>query len=116
MKAQRHGHIIGVSSALAHFVTPASAVYSATKYAARAIFDGLRRENDEIRVTEVSPAFIESELLQGGDPATMAYVKSLADQFNLPATTVADAIAYAIDQPVDVDVSEIIIRTRTQLA
>ncbi|GAA5191870.1 SDR family oxidoreductase [Rugosimonospora acidiphila] len=116
MKAQGHGHFVSVSSALAHYVAPATSVYSATKYAVRAIFDGLRKEDDQIRVTEISPSFTESELLQGGDPATMAWVQSMAERFNLPASTVAGAIAYAIDQPADVDVSEIVIRSRAELA
>jgi NADP-dependent 3-hydroxy acid dehydrogenase YdfG len=116
MKAQGHGHIVNMSSALAHYVAPATAVYSASKYAVRAISDGLRKENDDIRVTEISPSFTESELLQGGDPGTMAFVQSMADRFNIPASTVADAIAYAIDQPADVDVSEIVLRSRAEVA
>lgn len=116
MKAQGHGHIVTLSSALAHYVAPATAVYSASKYAVRAISDGLRKENDEIRVTEISPSFVESELLQGGDPGTMAFVGSMADRLSLPATTVADAIAYAVNQPADVDVSEIVFRSRAEVA
>ncbi|WP_237531365.1 SDR family oxidoreductase [Streptomyces sp. SID3212] len=116
MKAQGSGHIVNMTSALAHYVAPATAVYSATKYAMRAISDGLRKENDDIRVTEISPAFAETELLQGGDPGTMARVGSAADKFNLPPAVVADAIAYAIAQPAEVDVSEIVIRARNQLA
>jgi NADP-dependent 3-hydroxy acid dehydrogenase YdfG len=116
MKAQGHGHVVTMSSALAHYVAPATAVYSASKYAVRAISDGLRKENDDIRVTDISPSFIESELLQGGDPGTMAFVQSMADRLSLPATTVADAIAYAVDQPADVDVSEIVLRSRAEVA
>jgi NADP-dependent 3-hydroxy acid dehydrogenase YdfG len=115
MKAQGNGHIITMSSALAHYVAPATAVYSATKYAVRAISDGLRKENEDIRVTEISPSFAESELLQGGDPGTMAFIQSLADRFSIPASTVADAIAYAVAQPDDVDVSEILLRSKAQL-
>jgi NADP-dependent 3-hydroxy acid dehydrogenase YdfG len=116
MKAQGHGHIVNTSSALAHFVAPNTSVYSATKYAVRAISEGLRKENEDIRVTEISPSFTESELLQGGDPGVMGWVGSMAEKFNLPPSVVADAIAYAIDQPSDVDVSEIVIRHRAELA
>jgi NADP-dependent 3-hydroxy acid dehydrogenase YdfG len=116
MKAQGHGHIVTVSSALAHYVAPATAVYSATKYAVRAISDGLRKENDDIRVTEISPSFVESELLQGGDPDTMAFASSMAERLSLPATTVAEAIAYAVNQPDEVDVSEIRFRSRAETA
>ncbi|MFF2523513.1 SDR family oxidoreductase [Streptomyces liangshanensis] len=115
MKAQGHGHFVNMSSSLAHYVAPATAVYSASKYAVRAISDGLRKEHDNIRVTEISPSFTESELLQGGDPDTMAFVQTMADRFSIPASTVADAIAYAVDQPADIDVSEIALRSRAEV-
>ncbi len=92
-------------------MAPTTAVYSATKYAVRAISEGVRKENSDIRVTVVSPAFVESELIQGGDPGTMAWVQGMADKLALPATAVSDAIVYAVNQPERVDVGELVIRS-----
>ncbi len=111
MKAQGSGHFVTISSTLGHEVAPTTAVYSATKYAVRAISEGVRKENSDIRVTVVSPAFVESELIQGGDPGTMAWVQGMAGKLALPATAVSDAIVYAVNQPEQVDVGELVIRS-----
>jgi NADP-dependent 3-hydroxy acid dehydrogenase YdfG len=117
MRAQRSGHVINVSSTLGHDVVPNSAVYSATKFAVRALAEGLRKEQQDIRVTVISPSFTESELnTLDGDPDTMAWVRTMADKLNMPAATVADAIAYAIEQPVSIDVSEIVVRPLAEAA
>ncbi|MFC7641931.1 SDR family oxidoreductase [Streptosporangium lutulentum] len=117
MREQRSGHVINVSSTLGHEVVPNSAVYSATKFAVRALAEGLRKEQQDIRVTLISPSFTQSELnTLGGDPDTMAWVRTLADKLNMPATTVAEAIAYAIEQPASIDVSEIVIRPVAEAA
>jgi NADP-dependent 3-hydroxy acid dehydrogenase YdfG len=111
MTAQGSGHVVTVSSTLGIEVVPTSAVYSATKAAVRVLAEGLRREHQEIRVSVISPSFTESELVsKGGDPGTMAHVQNLAQDLNMPASIVADAIAYAIDQPGQIDVNEIVIR------
>ncbi len=62
MEARGSGQIINIASIGAHAVSPTAAVYCATKYAVRAISDGLRQETDKIRVTVVSPGVVESEL------------------------------------------------------
>ncbi|MEV5910313.1 oxidoreductase [Streptomyces sp. WAC 01325] len=111
MKAQGSGHFINIASTLGHEVVPTTAVYSATKYAVRAISEGIRKESSDIRVSMVSPSFVESELIQGGDPGTMAWVQGLADKLALPATAVSDAIVYAVNQPDHVDVNELVIRS-----
>ncbi|WP_203947436.1 SDR family oxidoreductase, partial [Planotetraspora thailandica] len=117
MRAQGSGHVINVSSTLGHDVVPNSAVYSATKFAVRALADGLRKEQQDIRVTVISPSFTETELnTLGGDPDTMAWVRTLADKLNMPADAVADAIAYAIEQPASIDVNEIVIRPIVEAA
>ncbi|HEY4460208.1 MAG TPA: SDR family oxidoreductase, partial [Pseudonocardiaceae bacterium] len=106
MTAQGSGHVVNVSSTLGIDVIPTSAVYSATKAAVRVLSEGLRREHQEIRVSVISPSFTESELItNGGDPDTMAYVRKLAQDLNMPTSIVADAIAYAIDQPNQIDVN-----------
>ncbi|MBN3848588.1 SDR family oxidoreductase [Paraburkholderia sp. Ac-20342] len=110
MQAQGHGHIVNVASIGAHAVTPTAAVYCASKYAVRALSDGLRQETDSLRVTVVSPGVVESEL---ADHITDETARSAMREFRriaLPPQAVAQAIGYAIAQPDGVDVSEIIVR------
>jgi len=110
MQAQGRGQIVNVASIGAHSVTPTAAVYCASKYAVRAISDGLRQENDTIRVTVVSPGVVESEL---ADHITDETARAAMREFRriaLSPDAVARAIGYAVTQPDDVDVSEIIVR------
>lgn len=110
MQQQRAGQIINVASIGAHAVFPLSAVYCASKFAVRAISDGLRQESDYIRVTVVSPGVVASEL---ADHITDAGAKESMEDFRriaLPAEAIAEAIAWSIAQPDSVDVSEIIVR------
>lgn len=110
MQQQGAGQIINVASIGAHTVFPLSAVYCASKFAVRAISDGLRQETDNIRVTVISPGVVGSEL---ADHITDADAKEAMQAFRriaLPAEAIANAIAWAIAQPDGVDVSEIIVR------
>lgn len=110
MQAQGRGHIINVASIGAHAVTPTAAVYCATKYAVRAISDGLRQETDVLRVTVVSPGVVESELADSiSDETARAEMREFR-RIALGPQAVARAIGYAISQPDEVDVSEIIVR------
>ncbi|MET9249787.1 SDR family oxidoreductase [Nonomuraea sp. NPDC003709] len=112
---QGGGHFVTVASIGAHGVVPTAAVYCATKYAAWAITEGLRQELDpSIRVTTVSPGVVESELADtitepGAQEAMRAYRAA-----SIPPEAIADAIAYAIGQPAEVDVNEMIIRPARQ--
>ncbi|MFD9336225.1 SDR family oxidoreductase [Streptomyces sp. NPDC060028] len=112
MRAQGGGHFVNIASVGAYEVSPTAAVYCASKFAVRAISEGLRQESPDgsIRVTLVSPGVTESELADGiGDPAareTMKAYRAVA----LPASAIAEAIAYAISQPAQVDVNEIVVR------
>jgi NADP-dependent 3-hydroxy acid dehydrogenase YdfG len=104
-----------VASVAAHRVDPTAAVYCATKFAVRALSEGLRQESKEVRVTVVSPGLTRSELLQGiSDPNTKAAVDAMMNQASIPASAIADAIAYAIGQPEEIDVNEVIVRPRAQ--
>ena len=116
MKAQKSGHFINVSSVAGHRVRPGTAVYSATKYAVRAISEGLRQEVKpyNIRTTIISPGAVatelpttitDSETVQG-----MSEILSLA----LPAETFADMVVFAMSQPEEVDVNEILFRPTRQ--
>ncbi|MEG4148066.1 SDR family oxidoreductase [Microcoleus sp. Pol12B5] len=117
MRQQKSGHVINLSSVAGHKVFPAGAVYCATKYAVRAISEGLRLEsNGEIRSTNISPGAVATELtstITHGDTASgVNQLYSVA----IDADAIARAIAYAIEQPGDVDVNEMIIRpTRQEL-
>lgn len=109
-EGQRSGQVVNVASIAAHAVYPTAAVYCATKFAVRAISDGLRQESDFIRVTTVSPGVVESEL---ASTITDPEARGMMDSFRAVALTpdaIARAVAYAVEQPGDVDVSEVIVR------
>jgi NADP-dependent 3-hydroxy acid dehydrogenase YdfG len=114
-RAQAGGHFINVSSVAGHRVGPNGAVYSGTKFAVRAISEGLRQEaGDKIRVTIISPGAVESEL---AETITNARVKERIVDYRkmaIPAEAIAAAMAYAIGQPAGVDVNEILIRPTAQ--
>lgn len=111
MQKQQSGQFINIASIGAYAVSPTAAVYCATKYAVRAISEGLRQEaGADIRVTVISPGVTESELADSisdeGGRAEMREFRKIA----IPALAIALAIAYAVEQPADVDVSELIVR------
>ncbi|MDT0268156.1 SDR family oxidoreductase [Streptomyces sp. DSM 44915] len=111
MREQGGGQLVNVASVGAHEVVPTAAVYCATKFAVRAITEGLRQESGpELRVTLVSPGVTESELADHiGDPVAREAMREYR-KVALPASAVADAVGYAIAQPAEVDVNEIIVR------
>ena len=110
MLEQGFGQFVNVSSIGGHTVYPTAAVYCATKFAVRAISDGLRQESDRIRVTVISPGTTESELADSiSDPTAREGMRSFR-QITIPPEAVARAIGFAIEQPADVDVSEIVVR------
>jgi NADP-dependent 3-hydroxy acid dehydrogenase YdfG len=110
MKAQGTGQIINLSSIGGHAVSPTAAVYCATKFAVGAISEGLRQENDRIRVTVISPGVTESELAETISDETAREAMQGFRRIAIPAEAIARAIGYAIAQPDDVDVSELIVR------
>jgi NADP-dependent 3-hydroxy acid dehydrogenase YdfG len=110
MKKQGQGQFVNLSSIGGHTVYPTSAVYSATKFAVIAISEGLRQENDNIRVTVISPGVTESELADSiSDEGARDAMKEFR-RIAIPPEAVAGAIAFAIEQPEGVDVNEIIVR------
>jgi NADP-dependent 3-hydroxy acid dehydrogenase YdfG len=113
--AQGSGHFITIASIGAHQVVPTSAVYSGTKYAAWAITEGLRQESDpSIRVTTVSPGVVATELADSiTEPgAAEAMVTYRANAIKPDA--IAGAVSYALSQPADVDINEIVVRPARQ--
>lgn len=110
MQAQNAGHIINIASVGALTVSPTAAVYCATKFAVRAISDGLRQESRELRVTVINPGVVESELADSiSDHVAREAMKSYR-QIALKPEAIAKAVSWAIDQPGEVDVNEITVR------
>lgn len=110
MEAQGGGQFINTASIGAHVVVPTGAVYCATKYAVWAISEGLRQESQTIRVTIISPGVVETEL---GSDITDDSAQDALGEFRKIALTpdaIARAVLYAVSQPDDVDVNEIIVR------
>jgi NADP-dependent 3-hydroxy acid dehydrogenase YdfG len=115
MTARGSGHVINIGSIGALSVFPSASVYCATKYAVRAISDGLRQENTALRVTCIHPGVVESELADTITDQAAAEAMRLYRQIALRPDAIARAVRYAIEQPEDVDVNEIVVRpTATQ--
>ena len=112
---QKSGHFINLASVAGFKVSPGGAVYSGTKYAVRAISEGLRQEvGKDIRTTILSPGLIDSELQLGSsDEATSQFVQQVYKDA-IPAISIAKAVAYAIEQPADADINELVIRPTIQ--
>ena len=112
---QGSGHFVTIASIGAHGVTPTAAVYCGTKYAAWAITEGLRLESPPgIRVTTVSPGVVESELADTITDPTAQQAMSEYRRNAIPASAIADAVAFAVSQPPEVDVNEIVVRPASQ--
>jgi len=117
MTRQKAGHIINVSSVAGHKVRPGGTVYSATKHAVRVISEGLRQEVKpyNIRTTVISPGAVDTELPDTiTDPDVSAAMRKFYDDVAIPADSFARAVAYAMSQPDDVDINEILFRPTRQ--
>lgn len=110
MERQGSGHVVNVSSIGGLFVMHSAAVYCATKYAVRAISEGLRMESDTVRVTCVYPGAVESELANTITHAETAKVIDEFRQIALKPEAIAEAIAHAVAQPAEVDTTDIVVR------
>ncbi|GAB3026426.1 SDR family oxidoreductase [Mycobacterium bourgelatii] len=110
-RTQGSGHFVTTASVGSYKVTPTAAVYCGTKYAAWAITEGLRQESPPgIRVTTVSPGVVESELANTiSDPHAKGFMKEYR-KYALDPAAIAAAVSYAVGQPADVDVNEMVIR------
>jgi NADP-dependent 3-hydroxy acid dehydrogenase YdfG len=119
MQRQKFGHFINVSSVAGHRVGPGFAVYAATKFAVRALSEGLRQEVKpyNIRTTVISPGAVATELPNTiTDPAAAERVRAFYGQVAVPAESFARAVAFAMSQPPEVDINEILYRpTRQEL-
>lgn len=117
MKEQKSGQIINVSSVAGHKVGPGGAVYAGTKWAVRAISEGLRQEVKpwNIRTTIVSPGAVDTELTRTITDEDVAKGMSKSYENAIPADAFARVVAFAISQPDDVDVNEILFRPTVQV-
>ncbi|WP_329367733.1 SDR family oxidoreductase [Streptomyces sp. NBC_00669] len=115
-RAQGSGHFVTTLSTAGLRIVPGQVVYAATKNAARTICEGLRQEaGPHIRVTSVSPGFVHTDFAAGAaDPRVRAELLAKRDEIAIPPDAIARAIGYAIEQPADVDVNEIVIRPTAQ--
>lgn len=118
MQKQKIGHIINMASVFGIKVfAPGGTVYCATKAAVRALTEGLRMElhSQNIRCTMISPGAINSELQNStSDPTSAKFVKELYDKIGISAESVARAVLYAIEQPADVEIDEVVLRPTAQ--
>jgi NADP-dependent 3-hydroxy acid dehydrogenase YdfG len=117
MQKQKSGHIINITSVFGIKVfAPGGTVYCATKSAGRALTEGLRMElhSQNIRCTMISPGAVATELPESSsEEATRANLREFY-KMAIPATAIARAIAYAIEQPADVEIDEVVIRPTAQ--
>ncbi len=119
MKLRKSGHIVNVSSVAGHKVRPGSSVYAATKTAVRVLSEGLRQEVKpyNIRTTIISPGAVRSELPDSiTEPDVNSDIHKFYEAVAIPADSFARAVAFAIGQPDEVDINEILYRpTRQEL-
>src|ERR1700676_445638 len=118
MQKQKSGHIINMASVFGiKMFAPGGTVYCATKAAVRSLTEGLRMElhSQNIRCTMISPGAVTSELQNStSDPASAKFLKELYEKVGIPAESVARAIQYAIEQPADVEIDEVVLRPTAQ--
>jgi NADP-dependent 3-hydroxy acid dehydrogenase YdfG len=115
-RAQGSGHVITTASTAAHRIVPSMAVYAATKTAVRVISEGLRQEaGANLRVTVVTPGMTRTDFANDiTSPAILARIAAAKADVGIAPDAIARAVAYAIEQPEDVDVGEVIVRPTAQ--
>ena len=111
-RKQGFGHFINTASTSAHRIVPTMAVYAGTKLAVRTISEGLRQEaGDKLRVTVISPGVIRTNFAESmTNPEMKSQIIDSMDKIGISPAAIARAIAFAIEQPAEVDVGEIIVR------
>ena len=118
-EAQKSGHILATSSVAGLKVYPGCAVYCGTKWAVKAIMEGLRMESAQagtnIRTATIYPAAVQSELVAGiTNPEMAEAMRGLYDTYEIPAERVANVVAFALNQPEDTNISEFTLGPTTQ--
>ncbi|WP_328859437.1 SDR family oxidoreductase [Streptomyces sp. NBC_00306] len=116
-REQGSGHLVSIVSVAGLTVSPSMAVYAATKNAVRTVHEGLRRESTDgvVRTTAISPGYIRTDLADSmGDPHLREQTRKNMDAVGIPPAAVARAVAFAIEQPHDVEIGEINVRPTVQ--
>ena len=115
-RKQGFGHFVTTASTAGLITKPTMAVYSGTKFAVRAISEGLRQEaGEKLRVTLVTPGFVRTNLTDSmTNPEVKAQTIEAMDKMAIPPEAVARAIVFALDQPAEVDIGEIVVRPTAQ--
>jgi NADP-dependent 3-hydroxy acid dehydrogenase YdfG len=115
-RKQGFGHFVNTASTAGHKTVPNQSVYSGTKFAVRAISECLLQEaGDKLRVTIISPGFVHTNFVETvANPELRAQLAEFRDKFAIPPDAIARAIVFAIEQPADVDVGEIVVRPTAQ--
>jgi len=115
-RKQGFGHFVNTASTAGHKTVPNQSVYSGTKFAVRAISEGLRQEaGDKLRVTIISPGFVRTEFVEAvTNPELKSRLVASREKFAIRPDAIARAIVFAIEQPADIDVNEIVIRPTAQ--
>jgi len=116
-RRQGFGHFVNVISTAGIQINPTMAVYAGTKNAVRTITEGLRQEaGEKLRVTGISPGFVQTHLADSmTNPEVKSQIVGQMDKMAIPPVAIARAIAFAIEQPADTDVNEIVIRPTAQV-
>ncbi|MNI18177.1 putative oxidoreductase [compost metagenome] len=116
-RKQGFGHFVNTASTAGHKTVPNQSVYSGTKFAVRAISEGLRQEaGKQLRVTIISPGIVQTNFTEGvTNKKVRDRLAAIRDELAMPPDAVARAIAFAIEQPDDIDVNEIVIRPTAQV-
>ncbi|KIF78831.1 oxidoreductase [Streptomyces sp. 150FB] len=115
-REQGFGHFVNTASTSAHRIVPNQSVYAGTKFAVRAISEGLRQEaGDKLRVTIISPGYTRTDFgVNVTSPEMRAQLEASVAGFAMPPSAIARAVAFAIEQPADIDVGEVIVRPTAQ--
>jgi NADP-dependent 3-hydroxy acid dehydrogenase YdfG len=115
-RRQSFGHFVNVISTAGIQIIPTMAVYAGTKNAVRTITETLRQEaGDKLRVTSISPGFVQTNLANSmTNPGVKTQIAERMEKMAIPPAAIARAIAFAIEQPAEVDVNEIVIRPAAQ--
>jgi NADP-dependent 3-hydroxy acid dehydrogenase YdfG len=116
-RRQGRGHLVTTVSTAGLKITPIMAVYAGTKNAVRTILEGLRQESTDgvLRTTSISPGYVSTELADSiDDPVVRQDIRENMAEFAIPPEAVARAIAFAVEQPDDVEIGDITIRPTIQ--
>jgi NADP-dependent 3-hydroxy acid dehydrogenase YdfG len=116
-QAQGRGHLVTTVSTSGIKIVPTQAVYAGTKNAVRTLLEGLRQESTDgvLRTTSISPGYVQTELVDAiADPEIRAQAQASMASLGIPASAVARAIAFAIEQPDDVEIGDLTIRPTRQ--